>query len=92
MNHLTVDEILDFVSLSELSIEAVELSAAVNGHIRNCDNCLKLVQSFQMIYDEFLCLNCKCSFKDFVLENCEELEIENKFSVDVTGILRKIMR
>lgn len=52
MNHLTVDEIMDFVSLTELDTESVRLSAAVNGHIRSCEKCRKLVQSFYMIYEE----------------------------------------
>lgn len=34
MEHLTVDEIIEFVSLTELNNEAINLFASVNGHIR----------------------------------------------------------
>ena len=52
MKHLTADEILEFVSLSKLDDEAIRLSAAVNGHIRQCEKCRKLVSAFQLIQDE----------------------------------------
>ncbi|MBQ2880646.1 MAG: hypothetical protein IJE40_00105 [Clostridia bacterium] len=54
MDHLTVDEIMDFVSITEINEETMQLTAKVNSHIRNCKECLKLVQSYQEIYDEFL--------------------------------------
>lgn len=53
MNHLTVDEIIEFVSSNDLNDEAFLLINKVNEHIRECQECLELVQSFQMIYDEF---------------------------------------
>ena len=68
MKHLTVDEILDFVSLTELNSKSIELSAKVNGHIRECDRCLKLVRAFQMLYDEFSNLNSSGSFKNYLLK------------------------
>ena len=63
----SVDEILNFVSLTELNNESIELSATVNGHIRKCEKCLKLVRSFQMIYDEFSRLNVGGDFKKISL-------------------------
>lgn len=53
MNHLTVDEMIRFVSLTELNQEAVTLCAAVNGHIRKCESCREQVRAFQQIYDAF---------------------------------------
>ena len=69
MDHLTIDEIIDFVSLDRLNRESVELSAAVNGHIRRCKKCLKLVRAFQMIYDEFERLNMSGDLKKYISEN-----------------------
>ena len=66
MNHLTVEEIIDFVSLSEMTEEAVELSATVNGHIRKCDKCLALVRAFQMVHDEFSSLNTSEDVKKYI--------------------------
>ena len=52
MKHLTVEEIIQFVSMTELTTETIHFSAAVNGHIRKCAKCLELVKSFQMVHDE----------------------------------------
>lgn len=87
MNHLTVDDIINFVSLSEMNEEAVELSAAVNGHIRKCAKRLELVRAFQMIYDEFSRLNTNGDFRKFVSETISEetdkneniIKIQNSF-------------
>lgn len=53
MKHLTVDEIIRFVSLRKLDKEAMELCAAVNGHICQCPKCFKTVRAFQMLADQF---------------------------------------
>ncbi len=68
MKHLTVDEMLKFVSLTEFNSEAIELSAYVNGHIRECDRCLKLVGAFQLIYDEFSRSGSDCDLRQYVLD------------------------
>ena len=52
MKHLTVEEITKFVSMNELTDEALKLAATVNGHIRNCKECRELVNAYQIIYDE----------------------------------------
>lgn len=90
MKHLTVDEILNFVSLTELNSESIELSATVNGHIRKCEKCLKLVRAFQMIYDEFAKLNAGGGFKEFITENLSEIKNANKQSVEVANALEEI--
>ena len=82
MEHLTVDEIIDFISLTELNNEAIVLSSAVNGHIRKCKDCLKLVKSFQIIYDEFSARNNSEEFRKFVSEEIltekEKLKLNTK--------------
>lgn len=69
MNHLTFEEIIAFVSFTEINQETIALSAAVNGHIRTCDKCLRLVRAFQLIYDEFTALNTDVDFIKYVLDN-----------------------
>ena len=76
MEHLTVDEMIRFVSLTELNAEAVELSASVTRHIRKCRDCLKRVQAFQMIYDEFTELCEHGDFANYVQEQNPELRPE----------------
>ncbi len=56
MGHLTVDRIIRFVSMKQLNRESLALAGAVNGHIRKCAQCRKLVNAFQLIYDEFTLL------------------------------------
>ena len=67
MKHLTVDEMIDFVSLTKLDADALMLSATVNEHIRDCDQCLRYVQAFQMIHDEFARLHGSDDFRKFVI-------------------------
>ena len=72
MKHLRVDDIINFVSLTELGPEAIELSVAVNGHIRNCDKCRKCVRAFQMVYDTFTSRDAGGNFRHFVEEITDE--------------------
>ncbi len=69
MKHLTVEEMLDFVSLTELSRESITLAATVNGHTRRCEKCRKAVNAFQLIYDEFASYSAQDSFRDFISKN-----------------------
>ncbi len=66
MNHLSFEEITDFVSLTELNAESLALASKVNGHICRCQKCLDLVRAFQRIYDEFCELHTRCSFKEYI--------------------------
>ena len=75
MNHLTIDEIIEFVSFEEIDESTLELSKKVNGHICKCQECLNRVKAFQMIYDEFYRLNTGIDFMDYLFEQgikCEE--------------------
>ena len=51
MNHLTLDEIIDFVSLNELNEESMQLISMVTTHIAACDECRELVRAYQLVYD-----------------------------------------
>lgn len=52
MKHLTVDEIIDFVSFDRIDSETLAMAASVNSHIRNCNDCMRKVRAFQLVYDE----------------------------------------
>lgn len=69
MEHLTIDEIIDFVSMTEYNQESIDLAAIVNGHICKCDECLNVVRALQLIHDEFSALALKQSFKSYVNES-----------------------
>lgn len=82
MKHLNVDEIINFVSITELNSDSVKFCAMVNSHIRACEKCLKLVTSFQMIYDEFTRLENDNDFKKFVDNNISGVKGNNETSIE----------
>lgn len=63
MQHVTVDEIIAFVSFDRFDPETIALSKKVNGHIKNCDECLRKVRAFQVIYDELVSKGRREDFK-----------------------------
>lgn len=50
--HLTENEIIEFVSLDQLTDDSKKLLTRVNKHIRKCKKCFELVKSYQILYDE----------------------------------------
>lgn len=50
--HLTIDEILDFVSMTAVTPEALELATRVYGHMNQCADCSRLVRAFLLIDEE----------------------------------------
>lgn len=66
MNHLKVNEIIEFVSLNELNAETVEFCAYVNGHVRKCEECRQLVDAFQTVYDEFCRIGNSKNFEEYI--------------------------
>lgn len=52
MDHLTNEEIVDFVQAKSLDSETMELIAKVNAHISNCLECQKKVALFMKIQDK----------------------------------------
>lgn len=74
MKHLTVDEIIDFISLTELNRDSIKLCATVNAHLCECDKCLELTKAFKAIHDEFVKLEKDKDFKEFINERLIELQ------------------
>ena len=52
MDHLKLDDIIEFVSLVELNDESKKLISKINTHIARCAECRALVRSFQTVHDE----------------------------------------
>lgn len=71
MTHLTVDEIIDFVSMEKINSESLELASKVNTHIKSCSECFETVKAFQLIYDEYKKIGTKESFKNSLKQNLE---------------------
>ena len=57
MDHLTLDDVIEFVSLTEINEESMQLISTVNTHIAACAECRALVRSFQTVYDELTRVN-----------------------------------
>lgn len=77
MAHLTVNEIIEFVSFDKLSEKTVALSSKVNEHIRSCPNCLEKVSSFQMVYDELCRIGNVADLKQSIYRLVDEDELKS---------------
>ena len=92
MNHLTIDEIIEFVSSGKADVETLQLISTVNQHIRKCPKCLRLVRAFQMVHDEFVKIGDSREFENYLYnvikkENTEKF-LELKEAVDEYDGLR----
>ncbi len=74
MEHLTTEEIINFVSASKIDGDFICLAAKVNGHIRHCEQCLNAVRSYQILYDEFRRMYVNGDFKTFT----DDKKLQNK--------------
>lgn len=76
MKHLTVDEIIDFVSARTLDPDTLEKAAAVTTHMRVCRGCMRRVRAFQMVYDECVRRGRTGSFEKTAREMAAQAETE----------------
>ena len=53
MDHLTTEQIIEFVTFDEMNADTIKLAAKVNAHILKCPHCLDLVQSYQLLDEAF---------------------------------------
>ena len=79
MNHLTVKEMIDFVSFNKPDNESMKLMSKVNSHIFRCDVCRKKIETLQFAYDELTEMG-KEDEIDTVIKKCGAKE--KKESVD----------
>ena len=86
MNHLTVEEIIDFISMDKLNEETLELAATVNGHITKCQECFENVKAFQILRDEFLRLNSDVEFKEKFAKEMRRKESAKNLYSEISGI------
>lgn len=52
MEHLSIEEIIKYVTVTTVDKETLELLSKVNGHIRNCSSCKEKIDSYESINDE----------------------------------------
>ena len=85
MKHLTVDEMIDFVSFNKLDSESLALASKVNAHIFKCEICRKKVEAFQIIYDELVKMGRKEEFRSVInikLSDLNEKKNQAKKKID----------
>ena len=78
MKHLTVDEMIDFVSFNKLDSESLALASKVNAHIFECDICRKKVKAFQIVYDKLEKMGKKEEFRSVFNNKMAGLEKKNQ--------------
>lgn len=52
MEHLSIEEIIKYVTVNNVDKETLDLLSKVNGHIRSCSSCKEKVDSYESINDE----------------------------------------
>ncbi len=66
MTHLTLDEIIEYVSIDKLCEESLKLASKVDTHIRSCDECLEVVRALRSVHDSFENMKKSGDLKDFL--------------------------
>ena len=51
MVHLTVEEMIDFVSFKKPDDRILALASKVNAHVYKCEECREKLEAFQTVYD-----------------------------------------
>lgn len=64
MKHLTVEEMIAFVTADVPDAESTALAAKVNTHIRSCAECFDALRAFQEVYDGLVRLGGASGFAD----------------------------
>ena len=92
MSHLSVDDIIEFVSSNKADAETLQLISTVNQHIRECPKCLHVVKAFQLVHDKFVKIGDSREFKKYFYNVIKKENKENfselKEAVDEYDVLR----
>ncbi len=62
MKHVTVDEMIAFVSMDTMDEASLELASKVTTHIRSCTRCKGTLRAFQLICDEMTAMGNRSGF------------------------------
>lgn len=85
MKHITIDEILDFVSIERMDAKSLELASKITTHIRECDDCLQKVRAFQNVYEGI-----KTEDRRLSIKNCvQDTEGYTQIVEEVSNQLKK---
>lgn len=78
MKHLSVEEIIKYVTATEVNNEMLDLFSRVNGHIRKCEMCKEKIVAYEHVNNMIIDHSCE---KEFDLNQFDDLsEIINESS------------
>lgn len=89
-NHLTIEEIIDFVSFESINEESLRLASRVNGHIRECEECRRAVSAFGEVYEELCRIYGVGEAKETVYCIMNDGELEAVEQKELAAVLRGI--
>lgn len=76
MTHLSIEEIIKYVTATKVDNETLDLLSKVNVHIRTCPSCREKLESYERVNDEFK----KTGLQDgFNLNQSDDLNKIKKF-------------
>lgn len=89
MMHLTIDEIIEFVSIGKITDDTILTIQNVNSHIAKCDECREKVEAFTAVYDEFVSLfGCE---KDLIFTPTEIQKLMNMDSKEFKKYIEAVI-
>lgn len=66
MEHLSIEKIIAFVTMSERNDEALRLASEVNTHIQKCPDCFALVDALLQLHDDYVGSFFSGSFREYL--------------------------
>lgn len=89
MNHINVDDVIEFVSIDKLDNDTIALAQKVNSHLLICPECRERVTAFQTVYDALLKIektkNAKQVLRNVIDGSIDINEIKKNEIVDLTS-------
>ena len=82
MKHLTVEDIIDYVSFNTMEDANLMHAANVISHIRTCKECFERVRAFQLVYDKLMAEGKNPQLEAFTEDLIKEAFEENSRNVE----------
>lgn len=83
MEHLSIEEILNYVSATKINDETLELFSKVNGHIRNCPSCKKKINALELANEELE--------NEFLVESLELDHLDDLIKIENSIVKENIL-
>lgn len=88
MTHLTVEEMINFVSFDKISNETTALASKVNSHICSCGECFEKVAAFQDVYDELCRIGTVNNARKCIYAIVDDAELERLNACELAEALK----